>query len=82
MSANRQLADMVASLPECSTLEEAFSRLYRAFQDKLRREAAGGGSTGAPQPGAARPSFPVIDTGAWSDSLSLRREDFYGDDGR
>jgi hypothetical protein len=26
--------------------------------------------------------FPVIDIGPWPESLSLRREDMYGDDGR
>lgn len=31
-----------------------------------------------------RPSlnFPVDDLGAWPEGLSLRREDWYGDDGR
>ena len=27
-------------------------------------------------------NFPVDDLGAWPESLSLRREDMYGDDGR
>jgi hypothetical protein len=26
--------------------------------------------------------FPVIDVGPWSEGLSMRREDMYGDDGR
>lgn len=26
--------------------------------------------------------FPVIHVGSWSENLSLRREDMYGDDGR
>ncbi len=26
--------------------------------------------------------FPVIDVGPWTEGLSLRREDMYGDDGR
>jgi predicted component of type VI protein secretion system len=27
-------------------------------------------------------SLPLIDVGEWNDTLSLRREDMYGDDGR
>jgi len=29
-----------------------------------------------------KPDFPVIHVGYWPDNLSLRREDWYGDDGR
>ncbi len=39
MSAKQQLSEAVASLPESTTLQEAFDRLYRAFKEKLRREA-------------------------------------------
>jgi hypothetical protein len=34
MSSKEQLAEMVASLPESLSLEEAFERLYRAYQEK------------------------------------------------
>lgn len=34
----KQLAEAIESLPESSSLEEAFERLYRAFKQKLRRD--------------------------------------------
>ncbi len=40
MSAKQQLAEAIATLPESTSLEEAFERLYAAFKEKLRREAA------------------------------------------
>lgn len=38
MSSKQQLAELVASLPESLSLEEAFERLYRAYQEKLRHQ--------------------------------------------
>jgi hypothetical protein len=37
MSAKQQLAELVAELPENVSLQEAFERLYQAYQDKLRQ---------------------------------------------
>jgi hypothetical protein len=39
MSTKQQMAQVIAELPESASLEEAFDRLYKAFKDKLRREA-------------------------------------------
>jgi hypothetical protein len=40
MSVKQQLAEAVAALPESVSMEEAFARLYRAFQAKQERLAA------------------------------------------
>jgi hypothetical protein len=52
MSAKQQLAEAVAALPESTSLEEAFDRLYRAFKEKLRRQQLQQGV--APPEGAHR----------------------------
>lgn len=40
MSAKRELAELVESLPESASVEEAFLRVYQAFREKLHRQAA------------------------------------------
>ena len=38
MSTKQQLTELVASLPETLSLQEAFERLYQAYQEKLRHQ--------------------------------------------
>lgn len=44
MSARDQLAKALQDIPESASLQEAFDRLYAAFREKLRREAAQDGA--------------------------------------
>lgn len=42
MSGKQQFAEALAAVPESASLEEVFARLYAAFKEKQRRQAAQG----------------------------------------
>ena len=73
MQGTQALIEKIQSLPVDRIAE------VEDFVDFLRERGRHRKSAAASR---APLAFPVDDLGPWPDSLSLRREDMYGDDGR
>ena len=63
MSGKQQLAEALETIPESATLEEAFTRLYKAFKERQRRRIA--------QPSRERPFGMDVGKGKIADDFDM-----------